>query len=209
MARPFLQEAQIEDFRERLCEAALRIFGERGYGSVTLRGLAGEIGCSHATPYRYFRDKAEIFAAVRARAFDRFTGFLEQRLEGAADAEQRVRRLARGYIEFALAQPHAFSVMFELEQPDAAAYPELRASEERSWRLLAETVRGAVDSGLIAGSINTLAHLFWAGIHGIVALHLAGKLTLGRSAAALVDPMTDALVAAHRGDGGSTHAGTQ
>ncbi len=209
MARPALQDTQIEDFRERLCEAALRIFAEQGYGGVTLRGLAGEIGCSYATPYRYFRDKAEIFAAVRARAFERFTDFLERRLEGASDAEQRVRRLAGGYVEFALEHPQAFSVMFELEQPDAAAYPELRESEERSWKLLAGTVRDAVDSGLIAGSIHTLAHLFWAGIHGIVALHLAGKLTLGRTAAALVDPMTDALIAAHRAEGAPTHAGTR
>ena len=198
MARPALQDRQIEDFRERLCDAALRLFAERGFGAVTLRSLAAEIGCSYATPYRYFRDKTEIFAAVRARAFEQFTDFLEAQLGSSADAEERVRALARGYVAFALARPHAFSVMFELEQPDASAYPELRRSEARSWQLLIGTFRDAIDAAVLVGSPTTLAHLFWAGIHGIVALHLAGKLSVGRAAEDLIDPMTDALIAAHR-----------
>ncbi len=38
-----------------------------------MRQLAAELGCSPMTPYRYFKDKDEILAAVRAAAFDRFS----------------------------------------------------------------------------------------------------------------------------------------
>jgi len=53
------------------------LFAEHGPEAVTMRQLAAELGCSPMTPYRYFRDKDEILAAVRASAFDRFSDALE------------------------------------------------------------------------------------------------------------------------------------
>ena len=77
MARPTLRDEEVERFRQRLCDLALRRVAESGYEGVTLRGLARDLGCSYATPYRYFRDKEEIFAAVRALAYERFGAALE------------------------------------------------------------------------------------------------------------------------------------
>jgi WHG domain-containing protein len=47
---------------------------------------------------------------------------------------------------------------------------------------------------VLAGDPLTLAHQYWAGLHGLVSLHLAGKLGLGRSARELLDPLLDALL---------------
>ena len=44
-----------------------------------MRQLADDLGCSPMTPYRYFRDKDAILAAVRAAAFDRFAAALRRR----------------------------------------------------------------------------------------------------------------------------------
>ena len=43
-----------------------------------MRALAEDLGCSAMTPYRYFHDKQEILAAVRAAAFDRFADAMEK-----------------------------------------------------------------------------------------------------------------------------------
>ena len=43
-----------------------------------MRQLADALGCSPMTPYRYFRNKDEILAAVRTAAFDRFAAALEE-----------------------------------------------------------------------------------------------------------------------------------
>ena len=72
MPRAALTEGEIESFRERICQAAARLFAENGYEAVTLRAIAAELGCSPMTPYRYFANKEEIFRAVRLAGFEDF-----------------------------------------------------------------------------------------------------------------------------------------
>nr|QQZ51217.1 helix-turn-helix transcriptional regulator [Phenylobacterium glaciei] len=45
-----LSETDVADFRERLCEAAEKLFAERGPEAVTMRQLASELGVSPMTP---------------------------------------------------------------------------------------------------------------------------------------------------------------
>jgi AcrR family transcriptional regulator len=154
MPRAALRDDEIEAFREGLCRAATRLFAERGHAGVTLRALAAELGCSPMTPYRYFRDKDEIFAAVRA---------------------------------------HAYRIMFELSPPQASESDSIRREAEAASRPLRRAVTAAVDAGVLAGDPETLAHLFWSGLHGPIALHLAGKLATRRSLPKLIEPMMDLL----------------
>jgi hypothetical protein len=77
--------------------------------------------------------------------------------------------------------------MFALRQNQPDDFPELRAAELRSWTPLSTAVQTAIDSGDISGDGDEVAHLCWAGVHGIVSLHLAGKLVLS-SLTALVEP---------------------
>ena len=48
-------------------------------------------------------------------------------------------------------------------------------------------VTQAIEAGVLTGDPNVVAHLLWSGLHGIVALHLAGMLHLGLDFDALVE----------------------
>ena len=61
--------ADVTEFRNRLCEVAAQLFAEKGYEGFNMRELAGRLGISTMTPYRYFKDKEAILSEVRARAF--------------------------------------------------------------------------------------------------------------------------------------------
>lgn len=198
MARPALRPEEIESFRARLCETAMQTFAEEGYEAVTLRALAEKLGCSHALPYRYFADKREIFAAVCALGFDRFADALERAADGIEDPEERLRALGRAYFAFALREPHAYRIMFELREPASADFPQYQVVEIRSWQALLQAVERAVQAGALAGDAVSVAHQLWAGLHGLVSLHLAGKLNLGRSAAELLEPQFEAMLAGNR-----------
>ncbi len=194
MARPTLQPEEIERFRKRLCEVALRRFTEDGYAGVTLRALSRELGCSYATPYRYFRDKEHIFAAVRALAYERFGEALAAGSDGLTGPTQRIRSLTRALLRFAREQPQSYRMMFELHQPGTDSHPEYWAKERDSWKIWEQEIQSAVETGFLRGDPSLIAHLFWSGIHGVVALDLAGKLVLGKTVDELVASMTDALL---------------
>ncbi|QJX03351.1 TetR/AcrR family transcriptional regulator [Alcanivorax sp. IO_7] len=58
-----------------------------------MRQIAAEMGVSPMTPYRYFRDKDEILALVRAAAFNQFAENLERAVRAAGTpAPRRGRR---------------------------------------------------------------------------------------------------------------------
>ena len=91
------------EFRERLVDAAERLFAEHGLEAVTMRQLAAELGVSPMTPYRYFADKDAILAAVRARAFNRHAEALELAFEARAPTPlERANAVGRAYVDFAL-----------------------------------------------------------------------------------------------------------
>jgi AcrR family transcriptional regulator len=174
-----LSESDVADFRERLCEAAERLFAEKGPDAVTMRQLAGELGVSPMTPYRYFQDKDDILAAVRTNAFNRFAEALESARESATGAADRGRAVGDAYVTFALGHPHSYKLMFDLNQPHMEKYPELVAAGRRAHATMTGYVEDALAEGLMTGDPEQIGLMFWAAIHGAVVLELAGMLPSG------------------------------
>lgn len=171
-----LTSADLADFRGKLIAAATRIFAEKGREGFTMREVAAELGVSAMTPYRYFKDKDEILAAVRANAFDRFAEALENAYAGHADAVSRSGAVGDAYINFAFNEPASYRLMFDMAQPDEADYPDLVRATTRARRTMTDYVRGLVDAGVLAGDPILIGHVFWSALHGAVVLQLAGKL---------------------------------
>lgn len=172
-----LTEPDIRAFRDRLCRAAARLFAERGRDGVTMRALATAVGVSAMTPYRYFRDKDDILAAVRADAFDRFAAALENAYETDGDLAERTVAVGEAYVRFAFSEPTSYRLMFDLSQPDEEQYPDLVRATERARKTMTAYVRALVDEKILAGDPELIGHVMWASLHGVVVLQLAGKLT--------------------------------
>ena len=171
-----LSQTQVEDFRDRLIETATRLFAERGREAFTMRQLAAELGCSAMTPYRYFKDKDEILAAVRANAFDNFAQLLEQAFEKSSDPAERGANVGNAYVKFAFEHPEAYKLMFDLSQPDESAYPDLVRASTRARGTMTHYVSDLVAAGILEGNPLTIGLVFFAALHGVVVLQLAGKL---------------------------------
>jgi AcrR family transcriptional regulator len=184
-----LSSAKVETFRARLCEAAERRFAKHGVDGVSMRQLADELGCSAMTPYRYFRDKQEILAAVRAAAFNRFADAMEKAADSAGDAATKARAVGEAYIRFALRDQQAYRLMFDLSQPDQERFPDLVRASRRARGTMTAFVERMVEEGILVGDPEVLGQLFWAASHGLIVLHLAGKLSAKPGFRALHDQM--------------------
>jgi AcrR family transcriptional regulator len=175
-----LSEADVADFRERLCEAAERLFAEQGPDAVTMRQLAAELGVSPMTPYRYFKDKEDILAAVRTNGFTRFAETLERaRDKTPGGVRAKSAAVGEAYLTFAFEHPHTYKLMFDLNQPLTAEYPDLVAAGERARATMSAYVRDMVADGQLAGDPQEIGLMFWAATHGAVVLELAGRLPPG------------------------------
>lgn len=188
-----LSETDVADFRDRLCEAAERLFAERGPEAVTMRQLATELGVSPMTPYRYFRDKEDILAAVRTNGFNRFAEALETARAGAEGARAKGRAVGEAYVDFALEHPHSYKLMFDLNQPNIDQHPELAAAGQRAHATMTGYIDDAFAEGLMKGDAREIGVMFWASVHGLVVLELSGMLPPG-SARALYRKLDSTLM---------------
>lgn len=89
--------------RERILEAALRLFARQGYAATSVRRIAEEAGVSQGLLYNYFEGKEALLRAM----FERSTTDVEQSLseaETGAAPQERIERLVRS--AFAIVGEH-------------------------------------------------------------------------------------------------------
>ena len=175
----YLTDQDIADFRSELCKVATERFARHGYEGVTMRQLADALGCSPKTPYRYFKDKADILATVRAQAFAKFADALEKAAASQKDPSRRGRAISEAYLAFALKNPHAYRIMFDIDAPIDENHRELGPAAERAARFITRGAEHLAEAGLIGVDPTLFGWSMWASMHGIVMLHQSGMLQHG------------------------------
>ena len=193
MPRKPLSQDDIESTRDAYCEAAYELYLREDYEAVTMRGIAKLMGSSPMTAYRYFENKDEVFASLRARLFHRLAQSLENVPETLAPLAY-LEALGAAYADFARKEPHAYRLLYVIHLHQARIYPEAERAQGRTRKVLFEATRRAVECGEIRGDPTLLAHTFWACIHGLVSLDLANQLTQGSSFDELFPAMLDGIL---------------
>ena len=86
--------------RERVLEAAERLFMARGYASVTLRDIAAEVGIKHTSLYHHVPGgKEELFIEVVQRSLDRHRRGLRDRIAAVpARLRDRLHAVAEWFL---------------------------------------------------------------------------------------------------------------
>jgi AcrR family transcriptional regulator len=173
-----LSPSEISDFRDKLCDAGLQIFADKGVEGLTMREVASRLGVSPMTPYRYFKDKDAILAAVRARAFTQFAEAMERAARKGGTPVERSNAAGDAYVRFALKHREAYRLMFDVPQKeDAADYPALAQATARAHATMSHHIKELIDAGIFEGDPELIGFVFWAAIHGLVTLELSGNFT--------------------------------
>jgi AcrR family transcriptional regulator len=82
-----------EETRERILEAALAIFRERGFERATMREIAASAEVAVGGAYYYFESKEAIVMAFYGRAQEAMRVELERRLDDCESLEERLRTI--------------------------------------------------------------------------------------------------------------------
>lgn len=157
------------DLRAALLAAAEAELAERGVEAFSLRQVAKRAGVSHAAPAHHFGDAAGLLTALAAEGFRRFLATQAQREAAAApDPQAQLVAAGLGYIDFALARPALFRLLFGSDRPDFAN-PDLSAASDAAYAHLDAQVTAA------GGALPDIAAV-WALAHGLADLLAAGRL---------------------------------
>jgi AcrR family transcriptional regulator len=165
------------NLREGLIAAALQIIGKQGAKGLTLRRVARVLGVSQTAPYRHFRSKEALLAAIAAEGFRALGKVLEAGMQAAgSNPIDRFRAIGLAYLRFGIEHPAHFGIMYsprseeftvgDVADAGRAAFALTREAIERCQR---ETHAPAGDSSQIAVAA-------WSLVHGLVTLHHNGQL---------------------------------
>jgi AcrR family transcriptional regulator len=173
------------NLREALLQAAIRLIREVGPLAFTLREVARRAGVSHNAPYRHFRNKEELIAAVATEGYQELTAAMVAAAKEQSDALDRLKHAGLAYIRFALRRPEHFTVMFEApfseqQHPDAA-----RATKQAFSTLITLVAECQEKKLLPSGDAGDYALLAWSMVHGIAKLAITGRLPYGGTASVL------------------------
>lgn len=165
------------DLAEAMVRAALKLIVEFGPAGFTFAEVTRVVGVSAAAPYRHFRDRDALMAAIAKRGFERFTLALEKSWnEGKPDALTAFKAIGQAYLTFAREEPAYYAAMFEARlSPEANR--ELTVANDQALSVLreaAETLTAGMPAGKRPPAMMMSLHI-WSLAHGIAALFCTGK----------------------------------
>lgn len=105
MPRVTADNAKRARTRARLTEAALRLMSERGISATSVSEIAAEAELANGTFYLYFKDKAEIVAAVCQAVTQAMHDDMSSTRLSLDDGAARVAFGTQQFIEIAAAEP--------------------------------------------------------------------------------------------------------
>jgi AcrR family transcriptional regulator len=162
--------------KRRIATAARSLFNRSGVDGVSMRKVASRVGVSATAIYRHYRDKDELLDGITEEGFAVFESYLRPGSQ-IADPIAAIRAIARGLLEFALAEPELYEFLFILPRRNVRRFPDDFAEHRsRSFGMIEEKVARGVASGVLAKDDPLEITLtFWAHGHGLVSLHRAGR----------------------------------
>lgn len=173
------KERERAEVREKILDVSRELFARDGVDAVTMRAIAERIEHSPPVIYSHFADKHALIQELCYRDF-RALAQAFGHIGRIEDPLERLRRLSRAYIDFALehSQQYRFLFMTRKDPDDVAA---AHAATQRNPEADAYAfLRDTVAEGIVAGSfrpefndVEELTQILWGSVHGILSLQIA------------------------------------
>jgi AcrR family transcriptional regulator len=172
------RERERLETRGRILDAARELFVELGYDAVTMRKVAEKAEYSATAIYHHFDDKKDLLRELCDQDFrqlaSRFTEFA-----GVADPIEKLRAVGRAYIDFGLAFPNHYRLMFMTahEVMDSCeSHLKKGVPEEDAYAFVRQAVEQCIAAKRFRpelSDVDLVTQAFWAAGHGVASLIIA------------------------------------
>jgi AcrR family transcriptional regulator len=184
--------------------AALAQMADGGADTISLRGIARDMGMTPRAIYTYYDTRDALISDLIADVYNQVAGALETALAGAAEQgpAAQVLAVATAYRDWAVASPDQFQLVYGNPVPGyrrppdgpaaaaehracavlltlvSAAWPAPHATEPHDWDKFKPRFAAAVRATFpdLPPAAAALALRLWGRMHGLVALEVYGHL---------------------------------
>lgn len=136
--------------REEIIETASQLIARHGLRRFTLDDLAGQLGISKKTIYKYFTGKDEIISAFFDEVLESDRTSTLQEMNKAAEWRDQFRAVVFSYHKYKLPLPviDEACALYPMEWEKVEAYRQFKVG------LLTDLLNGAVQQGLLRSTIR-------------------------------------------------------
>jgi len=165
--------------RDKILDAARELFVTEGYEGVSMRRVAEKIEYSPTAIYVYFADKQQLFHELCQQDYARLAEVFQSSAM-SSDPIERLKQIGSTYIEFGVRYPNHYKFMFMTphppHEPDEEDREVMGNPEVDAYAFLKWAVQQAIDAGHFREELQDaelISQTLWAGVHGVIALHIA------------------------------------
>lgn len=100
------------NLRDELILAGIREINEKGIKGFSIRGVAEACGVSVAAPYKHFKDKKELMAAIIDYVNERWAERQEEIMKSTPDSlRAQIIEITLGYVRFLMERPNYRAIL--------------------------------------------------------------------------------------------------
>ena len=161
---------------QKILDAARALLLAEGVEGFSMRKLAARIGYTATGIYHHFADKQSVLRALLDADFKAFRNALG-RIGRVDDPIERIQKMGMEYVDFAEKFPDHYRLVF-MTPPATHIEGTLKRGDpsEDAYAFVSKTVAEAHTAGRFRPEfkdVDELAQIIWAGVHGLVSLHIA------------------------------------
>ena len=159
---------------ERLLQRALLMLDAEGGAGFSMRALAAAEGYAVTAVYRCYPSRAALLKALQLRLFAELPGVLQLEQLATLSLSEALEQLGVRFVAWGVAHPARYRFMFLTDEPEALLSP----AEQALARAPLVALTAALAGARLRDGLDPAAAATWlfAGLHGLVALHLQGRL---------------------------------
>jgi AcrR family transcriptional regulator len=178
--------AEEQNSSERILEAALQVFSQKGYDAASTREICEQAGITKPTLYYFYGSKEGVYRALVDAAFEEYRAMVEEAMARPGTLRDRFRKMAEMMFERAHARPQMvrflFSAVYSFNSPIVLHVQKLH---EGVVARIAEVVTAAADAGEIRRDDMTvrMTVLFGALVEAVSNFMISGNPKLTRKLA--------------------------
>jgi len=165
-----------EQRRKDIIKAVRKLIKTGGTREITLRKVAEQAGFSTTVVYALFKDKATLITQAMDDHLLDLVKAMRTATDPALPPVENIKRVGRAYVTFGMRHPDQYALVFMERRPHApveSSRVEHGNLSQDPYAFACQMFVALADTGQVrADSIESMAQLFWEGMHGMTSLRL-------------------------------------